>query len=135
MKAIFSVAGVNGLKDALERGGDNIKTRVGRACEQTAKRVQLRARAKAPRDKGDLIRAIQMAGKGLSWRVGVDNVTLALRGGSSAHQNPSVYGVWYELGFVTRNIDAQPYMKPAAEDEEQGHVDRTEAAINSALGG
>ena len=135
MKAIFTVTGVNGLQDALERGGDNIKTRVGRASEQTARQVQRGARVRAPRDKGDLIRAIQVAGKGLSWRVGIDNVTLALRGGSSAHQNPSIYGVWYELGFVTRNIDAQPYMKPAAEDEEQGHVDRTEAAINSALGG
>ena len=135
MKAIFTVTGVNGLKDALERGGDNIKTRVGRACEQTARNVQRGARAKAPRDKGDLIRAIQVAGKGLSWRVGIDNATLELRGGSASHKTPAVYGPWYEFGFVTKPIDAQPFMKPAAEDEEQGHVDRTEAAINSALGG
>lgn len=135
MKAIFTVTGVRGLQQALERGGDTLRTRVSAAVEQTARQVQRSAQARAPRDKGDLIRAIQVAGKGLNWRVGIDNVTLALRGGTSAHQHPSIYGVWYELGFITRNIQAQPFMKPAAESEESAHVARTEQAINAAVGG
>ncbi len=135
MKAIYTVQGVNGLKAALEQGSEDMKKRVSVACEITAKRVQRLARSRAPRDKGDLIRSIQVAGKGLNWRVGLDNATLTMRGGSSAHQNPAVYGVWYELGFKTKHIDADPYMKRSGEDEEQGHVDRTEAAINAALGG
>jgi hypothetical protein len=135
VKASFKLDGARGLQDALERGGENIKARVSRACEQTARNVQREARAHAPHDKYDLWRAIQVSGKGLSWRVGLDNVTLTMRGGNSAHQNPSVYGVWYEYGFKTKDIDAVPYMKPAADSEEQAHVERTEAAINGALGG
>jgi hypothetical protein len=134
VKALFTLDGVRGLERALERGGEALKNRVGAACEQTARNVQLAAQRFAPKDKGDLMRAIKVAGKGLSWRVGVDNVTLRTRGGNSAHQNPSVYGVWYELGFVTRNIAAHPFMKPAADGEERAHVDRTEQAINVAIG-
>ena len=134
MKAFFRMDGARGLKDALEKGGEQIATRVSRALEQTARNVQLAAQGHAPRDKGDLVRAIKYTGKGLNWRVGIDNVTLTLRGGNSAHQNPAVYGVWYELGFVTRNIQSQPFMKPAADAEEQAHVERTEQAINAAIG-
>jgi hypothetical protein len=134
VKALYRLDGVIGLEHALERGGDAIKRRVSVAVEQTARNVQRTARSLAPRREGDLINAIQVAGKGLNWRVGVDNVTLTRRGGTSAHQNPSVYGVWYELGFVTRNIASHPFMKPAADSEEQAHVQRTEQAINAAIG-
>jgi hypothetical protein len=135
VRALFTLDGVRGLERALERGGEALKSRVGVACEQTARNVQQAAQRFAPRDRGDLIRAIKVAGKGLNWRVGVEDVTLTSRGGkNSAHQNPSVYGVWYELGFVTRNIHAHPFMKPAADGEERAHVERTEQALNAAIG-
>lgn len=134
MKAHYRMEGVMGLKQALEQGGKDIQKRVSRALEQTAKNVQRTAQRLAPRETGALARAIQYTGKGLNWRVGIDDAQLAGRGGSSAHQYPSVYGVWYELGFVTRNIQAHPFMKPAADAEEQAHVARTEAAINAAVG-
>lgn len=135
MKATYSLDGVRGLQQALERGGLVLKSRVSSALEQTARNVQRSAQGFAPRDKGDLVRAIKYAGKGLNWRVGVDDVTISARGGNSAHQNPAVYGVWYELGFVTRNIASHPFMKPAADLEESAHVQRTEQAINVAIEG
>lgn len=134
MKATYTLDGVRGLQSALERGGKALTARVSAAVEQTARNVQRTAQSLAPRDKGDLMRAIKVEGKGLNWRVGIDNATITSRGGSSAHQNPAVYGVWYELGFVTRNIASHPFMKPAADQEERAHVDRTEQAINAALG-
>ena len=134
MKALYRMDGVRGLQLALEKGGEALRKRVSQAVDQTARQVQRAARGFAPHDQGDLVRAIQYAGKGLNWRVGLDNATIVSRGGSSAHQNPAVYGVWYELGFVTRNIDAHPFMGPAVESEEQAHVNRTEQAINAAVG-
>lgn len=134
MKAIFTLDGVRGLKVALEKCGDSLKSRVSAANEETARAVQRAARSYAPRREGDLINAIKYEGKGLNWRVGVENVTLTRRGGTSAHQNPSIYGVWYELGFLTRNIPSHPFMKPAADREERSHVDRVSSAVDEALG-
>jgi len=134
VKALFTLDGVRGLERALERGGETLRARVGAACAQTARNVQLSAQGFAPRREGSLIRAIKVEGKGLNWRVGLDNVTLPGRGGTTSHQTPAVYGVWYELGFVTRNISARPFMKPAADGQERPHIDRTEQAINAAIG-
>jgi hypothetical protein len=133
VRAIYTMDGVRGLERALEKGSAELVRRVEEANQTTARAVQRTAQALAPRREGDLIRAIKYAGKGLNWRVGLENVTLRLRGGNSAHQNPSIYGVWYELGFLTRNIQAHPFMKPAADREERSHMDRVSEAVNEAL--
>jgi hypothetical protein len=60
----------------------------------------------------------------------VEDKRVASRGGSNpAHLNPGVYGVWYEYGFVTRNIQARPFMRPAAQSEEMAHRLRLSRAL------
>lgn len=133
MKASYELKGVRGLQLALENASEQMTKRVSTAMERTAKLVQAEARRLVPKDEHDLERAIQIAGKKLSWRVGLDDAPVTSRGGSSAHQHPSVYGIWYEFGFTKKNIDAKPYMGPASQSQERAHVERTEDAINAAL--
>ena len=117
--ATFAVIGAVGLGRDLAAVRDDVRQGLEQIVEARALGVQSRAQARAPRDKGDLIAAIQAKGRGLSWRVGIVDRTIPGRGGhNTAHLNPWVYGVWYELGFVTRQIPAQPYMRPAADEED-----------------
>ena len=130
----FDLVGARGFEQALERASAEVRRQCERVCQDTAFRIMHRAKALAPKDRGDLVRNISAQGKGLTWRVGILDVTLPSRGGSnSAHLNPWVYGVWYEYGFVTRKIQAQPFMRPAAEDEAPKHLDRLTEAVNGGL--
>lgn len=132
--AEFQIVGVRGFEQALERASEEVRRRCARVVQDTAFRVKHRAQALAPKDRGDLARNIAAQGKGLNWRVGILDVTLPSRGGAnSAHLNPWVYGVWYEYGFVTRNISAQPFMRPAAEAEAARHQDALTQALSSGL--
>lgn len=133
--ALYELKGTRELVDALEKVSGEARTRAGRASAETARLIARAARAGAPRDRGDLQANITYEGKGLSWRVGIADVTIPSRGGrNSAHLNPWVYGVWYEYGFVTRQIQTQPFMRPAADAQEGPHVARMEAAIGAAVG-
>jgi hypothetical protein len=130
-KASFRLTGFLGLQDKLARLPKSAFIEVGIACHQTALAVQRRARQLAPKDKGDLMRAIQVAGRSANWRVGlVDEDVLSRGGRNTAHRNPSVYGVWYELGFTTRKILKHSFMGPAAAAEEGPHEDRLRAAAS-----
>lgn len=129
----FELVGSRGFEAAIERASDEVRRNCERVCQDTAFRVMHRAKALAPRDKGDLQRVIAVKGKGLNWRVGLLDVSLPSRGGDTAHQHPWVYGVWYEYGFVTKRIQARPFMRPAAEAEADRHLEALSAAINAGL--
>jgi hypothetical protein len=131
MKASFSLQGFLGLQAVLAKCPDIVRLEVGAACHQTALAIQRRAVANAPKDRGDLARSIQIAGSKMNWRVGLVDQDLPLRGGrNSAHRNPSVYGVWYEYGFKTRNIARHPFMGPAANAERERHEERLRDAAS-----
>ena len=117
-RSTLAVIGAIGVGRDLAALRDDVRQGLESLVAQSAVRVQQRAQARAPRDRGDLIRAIEARGRGLSWRVGITDASIPSRGGDHSHQNPYVYGVWYELGFQTRGIPAHPYMRPAADAEE-----------------
>lgn len=150
MQVLYSLQGVRGLQDVIERATTDVKRGLEAACRETALGVQRRAQQLVPKDRGDLARAIQVEGRGVRWRVGLEDRRLASRGGDrtkpgrsgrlvgavhSAHVNPSVYGVWYELGFVTKKIARRPYMAPAAEAEQPLHERRIVAVLAKSLTG
>lgn len=136
IQPLISLQGVRGIQDLVERATTETKRGLERACRTTAQAVAARAKQGAPKDRGDLAASIATEGKGTSFRVGVVDRSIPSRGGSnSAHLNPSVYGVWYEFGFVTRKIASRPFMYPAAEAEQGAHEQRIGAALNTALGG
>lgn len=131
-RASFQLHGFTGLQQALGALPKSVYAAVGIACHQTALAVQQRARQLAPKDKGDLARAITVQGRSANWRVGlVDEDVLSRGGRNTAHRNPSVYGVWYEFGFTTRKILKHPFMGPAAAAEEGPHEDRLRDAANA----
>lgn len=123
----FELTGLVGLKAALQDAADAVRAAVARVNQNTAFAIQNRARANAPRQRGDLINAISVVGKGLTWRVGLLDVTLASRGGrNSAHLHPSVYGRFIEYGSV--NYQRHPFMGPAVDAERGRYDERLDAA-------
>lgn len=132
-RAAFTIDGIQGLTADLDQYTESLRIRLVAATTATRLAVIADAQARAPRDQGDLVAAIQGQGAGLIQRVGLVDEDLVRRGGhNTAHRNPSVYGVWYEYGFKTRNIAAHAFMGPAAEAEAERHVDRLTDAINEA---
>ena len=133
-KASFELTGLPSFVRDLEDVSPRVRKALAPAVEQTARTVQQTAQRLAPKDRGDLARAIQIRGRDLSWRVGLVDEDLPLRGGRNrAHRNPSVYGVWYEKGFRTRKIRKQPFMEPAVDAAEASHYQRLIDAINGVL--
>jgi len=115
----FDVLGIRDLAVDLDGLRDEIRAGLGEVFRDSAFSVRDNAAFHAPRDKGDLSDAIQAQGKGLNWRVGIVDARIESRGGTnSAHLNPAVYGVWYEYGFVSRQIARHRFMGPAVEHQE-----------------
>lgn len=132
--ALYQLDGIRGFEADIQRASADMRAKLSSAASSTAIAIKNKAQALAPKDKGDLAANISFEGKGLNWIVGIRDVTLPSRGGkNTAHLNPWVYGVWYEFGFVTRKIQAQPYMRPAAESEDGAHRQRVESALRSSL--
>lgn len=136
--AIFSLDGLRGLQDVFGQIPGLIQKPLQRLERDTAFAIRARAQGLAPRDRGDLVNAISAQPSGRSWIVGLLDVTIPSRGGkNSAHLNPSVYGVWYEFGFVSRTIARHPFMKPAAQAEDAAFargVDQLAREIERAAG-
>ncbi len=136
MRPVFEMTGARGLEAFLERASTAEQRNVEAACRSTSIAVQRLARGFAPRERGDLVEAIQFTGKGTSWRVGLVDRAIAARGGrNTAHLNPAVYGVWYELGFRSRDIRRQPFMDPAAQAQQAAHQARLERALAASFRG
>jgi hypothetical protein len=112
---VFNLDGIKALKDVFGQIPGVIQQPLQNLERTTAYAVKARAQGFAPRDKGDLINAISAQKSGQSWIVGLLDVSLPSRGGNTAHQHPSVYGVWYEYGFTHRKIARHSFMRPAAE--------------------
>lgn len=123
----YEMTGQVGLKAALDNAAASVRAAVARVNQETAFAVMNRARANAPRNRGDLIAAISVSGKDLVWKVGILDVTLSSRGGrNSAHLHPSVYGRFIEYGTV--NYPAHPFMGPAVDAERGRYETRLDAA-------
>ena len=141
--ALFTLDGLNRLTDVLGQIPALIQKPLQRLERDTAFSIQAKARAGAPRDRGDLANAINAQQSGQSWIVGLVDASIPSRGGrNSAHLNPSVYGVWYEFGFTHRKIARHAFMLPAAQaaqPEFEAGVDQLardiEQAANQAGGG
>ncbi len=116
----FELTGFVGFKAVLEHAADDVRAAVAKVNQETAYAIQARARANAPRDRGDLINSISVVGKGLTWRVGLADARLPRGGRNSAHLNPAVYGRFIEYGTV--NYPRHPFMGPAV-DAEQGRYE------------
>lgn len=129
----FELVGARNFEALLDRASLEVHRQVERVCQETAFRIVQRAKSLAPRDQGHLQSVIAAKGKGTSWRVGLLDTRFPSRGGSSSHQHPWVYGVWYEYGFVTRNIPRRPFIRPAAESEEARHEAALAEALNAGL--
>lgn len=133
-KASFELVGLSSFVRDIQALTPEIRDRVAPVVERTARQIERDAQARAPRDRGDLARAIQARGRDLSWRVGVVDQDLPARGGrNAAHRNPSVYAVWYEYGFVTRRILAHPFMGPARDAAEVTYESELARAVDGAL--
>lgn len=138
MKVTWKLEGVPGLVSVLNLADKVSKDEVGAHNQQTARALQILARSKVARDRGDLAAAIAVAGSGLTWRVGLEDKVVASRGGrNSAHLNPSVYGVFVEYG--TKRMPARAFMRPAVDQIQPRHssglasvVDRIESRLRVA---
>jgi hypothetical protein len=130
----FDVLGLSDLRVAVDALRDDVQAQLADVLEDTAAAIQARARTYAPRDRGDLARVIRYTGKGLNWRVGLSDERVASRGTkNSAHQHPYVYGIWFELGFVSRHIARHPFMEPAVNQEEPLHNARVDRVLDEAI--
>lgn len=119
-KPAFELLGLPAFIKEIETLTPQVKKDLEPVVRDAALSIQRHAQRFVPKDRGDLMRAIQVRGKELLWRVGLVDEDLPARGGTNrAHRNPSVYGVWYEYGFVHRNIRRQKFMEPAIDMEEQ----------------
>lgn len=133
-KATYELTGL----DAFIKDVEGLSPKLRAACEpvveRTARRLEVTAQGFAPRREGDLASAIEAQGRGLSWRVGIVDRDIPARGGTNtAHRNPSVYGVWYEVGFLHRRITKHPFMGPALDVVEPSYETDLEAAINGVV--
>jgi hypothetical protein len=138
MQTVFSLQGARGFEADLLNASKEMRIEVDAACRVTAYTVKRLAKAEADtfRDRGDLANAIAAeVVKPMNYRVGILDTTITSRGGrNSAHLNPWVYGQWYEYdSFVNRNIRAHPFIRPAAESQEEPHVQRIDQALGRSL--
>jgi hypothetical protein len=115
-RASFQLIGLASFVKDIDVYPSAIRTKLEAVTARAAHRLAAHAQALAPRREGDLANAIEAQGRGSKWRVGLVDRDIPARGGrNSAHRNPSVYGVWYEYGFVTRKIKKHPFMGQASE--------------------
>lgn len=132
-RASYELIGLASFVKDIEGLPTVMRQKLEPVVERTAHRVATHAQALAPRREGDLASAIEAQGRGLKWRVGIVDRDIPARGGQNrAHRNPSVYGVWYELGFVTRKIGKHPYMQPAVDAASGPYEADCERAVTEA---
>lgn len=129
----FELIGLSDLTRSLDSLRDGVKAQLADALDDTAQAIQVRARINVPRDTSDLARAIQVGGRGLSRRVGLDDAAVGSRGGDTAHQHPWVYGMFVEFGLRVKHFAAHPFMGPAVDAETPQHNARVEKALNAAV--
>lgn len=133
---LFQLDGLRGLEATMDRVSQAVRDRVADAVEDTAHAVQNRAKLNLlpHRDRGDLLRAVGISGRGLRFRVGLEDGSVPARGGTNtAHLNPWVYGQFLEYGTQHPFRPAHPFMGPAAESERPLHEQRIGRALGEAV--
>ena len=135
-QVVFRLDNIRGLEEKLRQMKRRQRAKVSAVVEATAGRVKNRAfnNALPHWDRGDLGRAIVMAGRGLRWRVGLRDGAIPSRGGhNAAHLNPWVYVIFLEYGTNNPFRPAHPFMKPAANAEFPVFELEIERALEEAL--
>lgn len=108
--------------------GPAAEEHVRKASEVTAVRIRTEARSRARRATGRLFNAIkvkELDGRLPGFAVYVDHMA------DERGRRPSVFPWWHEQG--TEHMDAQPFMGPAAELEQQPHLRRVADALADAI--
>jgi HK97 gp10 family phage protein len=107
----MSLEGFEPLQEALKRAPELVKSMSADAVQRSSFAVAQRAKHHAPVRSGDLKRAIDAAARGLSGRVGL-NTDLKY---------------WRFVEFGTKYMSAQPFFRPAADEESNEFVKRLRA--------
>jgi hypothetical protein len=132
----YEITGIRALELRLDRVAASERVAVGEACAETAIGVEQRAKTHLlqHRDRGDLIRAVGRSGRGLRYRVGIEDGAVPARGGTNtAHLNPWVYGRFLHYGTRHPVRDAFPFMEMAAAAEQAPHERRLARALGEAV--
>lgn len=117
-KVTMRLEGMETLQRALTRAPQLVAVHAGDAVAVSSFAVAQRARAIAPRRSGALKEAITATSRGLSGRVGVASKP-------SATGDPSRY--WRFVEFGTVRTSAQPFFRPAADQESSTFIQRIRA--------
>jgi HK97 gp10 family phage protein len=119
---VVSIDGLDALRAMLKGAPKKARKLMRTMLKESAEAVAAHARNTVHEDRGDLKAAITVNGRGLSWAAGIEKRSTPItsrgrvvRGTSTAHLYPHVYG-WFEE-FGTNDTPAHPFMKPAAEAE------------------
>jgi HK97 gp10 family phage protein len=120
---VAKVEGLDKLQRMIQNAPKKARAVLSPMIKESAEAVAADAKRNVHRDAGDLANAIGVAGRGISWRAGVEDEYIPTRRmsaggrgrGNRAHANPAVYGQWEERG--TSRTGAHPFMRPAAEAE------------------
>ncbi len=140
----IEVEGLGALQDALRELGDpkTVRTALRAGLRKAAQPMLEKARARVPVDQGDLKRSVKMgAAKGerpdspeFGIVIGIDaNVQPAMivprktksgRGLGGTYRDPGVAGVGPMKEFGTPTEQAQPFMRPAFDEEGEATIRR-----------
>lgn len=134
---------VNGVDHAVEQllaYDARARLRVDSAQRETAQKVAARARSLAPVFDGHLKGSIHAEG---TEAVAGADYAAAVEYGAAPHMPPvSAITPWalahgiapwaLALAIRRRGTPAQPYMRPAAESERPGYIERVDAALREA---
>lgn len=127
-RVVFSLEGIPGLTDALERASADVVRQVMDLVDETARDIQAEAKSRIDDDEGDLRDAIIVVGKGKSRVVGIAETVVTRRGSNRVHQRPFIYGYVLENGSVKQ--PARAFMRPAADI----HLPRFESRLGGIEG-
>jgi HK97 gp10 family phage protein len=119
---VARIDGLDKLRAMLKAAPKKARALMRDMLKESAEGVAAHARNTVHEDRGDLKAAITVNGRGLSWAAGLEKRSAPIssrgrvvRGTSTAHGYPHVYG-WFEE-FGTTDTPAHPFMRPAAEAE------------------
>lgn len=112
-RVVFSLEGIPGLTDALERATADVVRQVMDLVDETAHDIQREAQSGIDDDEGDLRDAIVVRGKGRTRVIGIAETVVTRRGSNRVHQRPFIYG--YILEHGTAKQPARAFMRPAAD--------------------
>lgn len=113
----LTVEGTADVRRAFKRATPACRRLLERAFSRSATAIRAGAQSRVPVVTGALRDSIAIAGKEVSWRVGIE--------GRGRTGTPSAYGPVIEYGDSHR--PARPFMRPAAQGEEAAIGGRIDA--------